>query len=250
MLDKVIRVAVNNNFNCTKAEFLQLDELTKIHPKSIFFINSNIKTRNLLQVNHHPYPVVVTLNPDIDINRRLIRRLYDIDSDKVAFTRIKYIPNRPEILDLIHKISETHNVVITMQRFNGKKTITQFVPDYRTHYKFSHNRFRLFGDSLAVLESHVKPDNNIYICDQLGTGCGGCGLCSKLTTGQSLPIYTLNLASSGVCPYNCVDCYAKTMQHFLRKINMPVIHYDWVHMNHKQSGKTEHIKHVKKMAVA
>jgi hypothetical protein len=94
----------------------------------------------------------------------------------------------------------------------------------------------------------VKPDNNIYICDQLNLGCGGCGLCSTLTTGQSLPIYTLNISSSGLCKYNCCDCYAKTMQHFLKQINMPVIHYNWIHMNHKQSGRTEHIRHAKKAA--
>jgi hypothetical protein len=32
------------------------------------------------------------------------------------------------------------------------------------------------------------------------------------------------------------------MQHFLRSINKPTIHYDWIHMNSKQSGRTEHIK--------
>jgi hypothetical protein len=248
MFDKVIRVAVNNNFNCTAEEFKQLDDLTKIHPRAIFFVNSNIKTRNLLKINKHPYPAVITINPDILIDPRLVKRLYGIDSDRVAFTRIKFIPHHPEIIDLIHKVSETLPVVITLQRFNGKKSISQFVPDYPNHYKFSHNRYRLFGDSLVEVENMVKPGNNIYICDQLGLGCGGCGLCSTLSTGRSLPIFTLNLASSGICPYNCVDCYAKTMQHFLRQINMPVIHYDWIHMNHKQSGRTEHIKHAKKAA--
>jgi hypothetical protein len=247
-MDRVIRVAVNNNFNCTAAEFLQLDELQKIHPDSVFFINCNIKTRNLLKLQEHSYQAVITLNPDMLINPRLVKRLYGIASNHISFVRIKYIPHHPEILDLIHKVSETLPVVITLQRFNGKKSIIQFVPDYREHYMFSHNRFRLFGESLALVENLVKPGNNIYICDQLNLGCGGCGLCSTLTTGRSLPIYTLNLASSGICPYNCVDCYAKTMQHFLKQINMPVIHYDWIHMNHKQSGRTEHIRHAKKAA--
>ena len=242
MINQIVRVAVNNNFNCTKAEFKQLDALCKKYPDMVFFVNSNIKTPKLLEINNHPYPVVVTLNPDIDLDEKLIKRLYDIASDQVAFTRIKFIPGRPEILDLIHTVSETHTVVITLQRFNGKKSIQKYIPDYRDHYKFSHNRFRLYGDSLAMVEGLVKPGNNIYICDQLGLGCGGCGLCSTLTTGKSLPIYTLNMSSSGICPYSCVDCYAKTMQHFLRQINRPVIHYDWIHMNHKQSGRTEHIR--------
>jgi hypothetical protein len=244
----VVRVAVNNNFNCTVAEFAQLDELAKLHPHSVFFLNSNIKTPNLLKVNDHPYQVVVTLNPDVDIKDNLVQRLYHIASDNVAFVRIKYVPHHPEIIDLIHKVSESFPVVITLQRFNGKKSISTIVPDYPNHYMFSHNRYRLFGDSLKEVESLVKPDNNIHICDQLGLGCGGCGLCSTLTTGESYPIYTLNLASSGICPYSCLDCYAKTMQHFLKCINMPVIHYDWIHRNHKQTGRTQHIRDKKKAA--
>lgn len=248
MFNRIVRVAVNNNFNCTKAEFKQLDSLSKKYPDMVFFVNSNIRTPKLLEINNHPYPVVVTLNPDIYLDEKLIKRLYDIASKQVAFTRIKFIPGHQEILDLIHTVSETHTVVITLQRFNGKKSIQKYVPDYRDHYKFSSNRFRLFGDTLTMVESLVKPGNNIYICDQLGLGCGGCGLCSTLTTGMSLPIYTLNMSSSGECPYSCVDCYAKTMQHFLRGIHRPVIHYDWIHMNHKQSGRTEHIR--KKKAAA
>lgn len=242
MINRVVRVAVNNNFNCTNAEFNQLDTLCRKYPDTVFFVNSNIKTPKLLEINNHPYQVVVTLNPEINIDEKLIKRLYDIASEQVVFTRIKFVPGHPEILDLIHTVSETHIVVITLQRFNGKKSIQKYIPDYRDHYKFSHNRFRLYGDSLAMVEGLVKPGNNIYICDQLGLGCGGCGLCSTLTVGKTLPIYTLNMSSSGICRYNCVDCYAKTMQHFLRRIHRPVIHYDWIHMNHKQSGRTEHIR--------
>lgn len=249
-MDKVIRVAVNNNFNCTVAEYSQLDDLQKIHPDSVFFVNSNIKTPKLLAINKHPYRAVITINPDITIDPRLVQRLYDIDSSKISFTRIKFIPGHPEIVDLIHKVSESYPVVITNQRFNGKISISKYVPDYRDHYKWSHNRFRLFGDSLSIIENLVKPNNNIHICDQLGLGCGGCGLCSTLTTEEALPIYTLNLASSGICQYNCCDCYAKTMQHFLRSINKPVMHFDWIHMNHKQSGKTQHIKQARKKAAA
>jgi hypothetical protein len=135
--------------------------------------------------------------------------------------------------------------VITLQRFNGKNSIVRFVPEYREHYVFSHNRFRLFGDSLGDVKELAMFDN-IYICDEKGLGCGGCGLCSTLVTGKSLPIFTLNLSSSGMCPFNCVDCYAKTMQHFLSKIGVTKIHYDWIHMNKKQSGHTKHIRSCEK----
>jgi hypothetical protein len=245
IMDKIVRVAVNNNFNCTVAEYKQLDDLKMIHPESIFFVNSNIKTPKLLAINMHPYRAVITLNPDITIDSRLVQRLYDIDSSKVSFARIKYIPNHPEIVDLIYKVSETCPVVITLQRFNSKKSIADYIPDYPEHYKWSFNRFRLFGDSLAMVEKIAQPKNNIYICDRHNLGCGGCGLCSKLTTGRSLPIYTLNLSSSGLCQYHCPDCYAKTMQHFLREMGKPVIQYDHIHMNSKQAGRTKHIKHAR-----
>lgn len=244
---KVVRVAVNNNFNCTDAEFQQLDTFAAAYPDTLFFINSNINTKYLHRINEHPYLAVITLNPDILLKKKQVQKFYALDREKIAFVRIKYIPNHPEIIDLIHKVSDSYPVVITLQRFNGKKSIVQFVPDYREHYHFSHNRYRLFGDSLSDVIELAMLDN-IHICDEKGLGCGGCGLCSTLTAGKSLPIYTINLSSSGMCPFNCVDCYAKTMQHFLGKIGMPQIHYDWIHMNHKQAGRTKHIKSCKKKA--
>ena len=240
-----VRVAVTNNFNCTTSEFLQLDELSKVHPESLFFINTNIKTPKLMEINQHPYKAVITLNPDISIDRQLVRRLYSISSDRVAFIRIKYIPNDPKILDLIQEVSETHKVVLTLQRFNSIKSISKYIPDFRKHYKFSNNRFRLHGESLQAAIDLTDSNNRVSICDQAGTGCEGCGLCSKLTATDILPIYTLNLSSSGICPYNCVDCYAKTMQHFLREINRSEILFDYIHINKKQAGRTKHIRQIK-----
>lgn len=241
-MDAVVRVAVNNNFNCTTAEFKQLDDLSRVYPETLFFINTNIKTPNLLEINNHPYKSVITINPDISIDRRRVKRLYSIASDKIAFTRIKYIPGDPKIVDLIQEVSETHPVVITLQRFNSIKTASEFLPDFRKHYKFSNNRFRLSGESLKKALEIADSNDQTYICDRAGTGCGGCGLCSTLTATDRLPIYTLNMSSSGICPYNCVDCYAKAMQNFLRKLNKPVIRFDWIHLNCKQSGRTDHIK--------
>jgi len=248
MCKKIVRVAVNNNFNASVAEFNQLNELSIAHPDSTFFINTNIKTPDLLKINDHPYKAVITLNPDITVNAALVKRIYNISSDRVAFTRIKYIPGNKKILDLIDKISQTLPVVITLQRFNGIKSLTKYVPNFREHYKFSCNRFRLYGESLAAVEALAGSKDRVYICDQAGLGCSGCGLCSVLNTGENLPIYSLNMTSSGICPYSCVDCYAKTMQHFLRMINKPVMHYDWIHKNHKQAGLTKHIKHAKALA--
>lgn len=243
---KVVRVAVNNNFNCTEAEYTQLDKYTIDHPDAYFFVNSNIKTPNLLSLNDHPYKAVITLNPDIAIMDNLVNRLYDIASDKIAFVRIKYVPGWDSITDLIKKVSKTHKVVITMQRFNGKMSISQYVPDYPAYYDWCHNRYRLNKDSSKALQSFIRDLPNISICDKAGLGCGGCGLCSTLTYGKALPIHTLNMSSSGICMFNCTDCYAKTMQHFRRCIGKPVIRFDWIHINDKQKGATEHIRSMKK----
>lgn len=241
MLNKVVRVAVNNNFNCTDAEFQQLDAFAAAYTDTLFFVNSNINTKLLHRINEHPYKAVITLNPDILINDKQIKRIFGINKDLISFVRIKYIPENPEIIGLIQNVREIYPVVITLQRFNGIKSISQYVPNFRKYYVHSNNRFRLTDDSMNDMLRKVGNDNT-HVCDLKGLGCGGCGLCSTLTTGKSLPIYTLNLSSSGLCPFNCTDCYAKTMQHFLSKIGMPSIHFDWIHMNAKQSGKTKHIK--------
>lgn len=241
-INKVVRVAVNNNFNCTDAEFQQLDTFAAAYPDSLFFINSNIKTKLLTSINKHPYKAVITLNPDILINEALTRKLKKINSNRIAFIRIKYIPGNKKILSLIHRIRKDYPVVITLQRFNSIKSAEEFIPNFREHYKHSNNRFRLMGESLKDIEE-FDILKNIYICDKAGLGCGGCGLCSKLTAGRDLPIFSMNLSSSGLCPYNCVDCYAKAMQHFLEKVkNGSVISFDYIHQNNKQSGRTKHIK--------
>lgn len=243
--NKIVRVAVNNNYNCTLAEFEQLDTFAAAYPDTLFFVNSNIKTPLIYNIKEHPYLAVITINPDILINKDHIKKLSGINPQRVPFVRIKYIPDYPMVVELIKEVSKVFKVVITLQRFNGKKSIKEIVPDYITHYEWSHNRYRLYEDSLLEAED-LADGKRIFICDQKGLGCEGCGLCSTLVAGKSLPIYTLNLSSSGLCPYNCVDCYAKTMQHFLSKIRKPLIRFDWIHMNHKQSGRTKHIQSRKK----
>ena len=240
-IDKVVRIGANNNFNCTDAEFQQLDTFADAYPDTLFFINSNVKTKMLNKINKHPYKAVITLNPDLLVKKDLVKKLMKIDKDKIAFVRIKYIPDNQDIPYLIEEIRKDLPVVITLQRFNSIQSILKYVPNFRNHYTHSHNRFRLTGESLIAVE-HLTDVKNIFICDKSGLGCGGCGLCSKLTAGKDLPIFSLNLSSSGMCPFNCVDCYAKTMQHFLEKLGNPPIRFDWIHMNNKQAGRTKHIK--------
>lgn len=245
---RVVRVAVTNNFNCSVREYAQLDEFQKKNPNDFFFINSNVKTPNLLAINDHPYPAVITLNPDLTVQGSLVQRLYDIASDKVAFVRIKYIPGDYQIQGLIKNVAQTHKVVITMQRFRARNTMTQYVPLYQDHYEWNCSRWRLNQRAMLILDKLISPLSNVSICDRKGLGCLGCGLCSSLPTGKDMPLYSLNLSTSGICPFQCCDCYAKIMQKLLKTWGHPLIHFDKIMKNKKQKGDMVHIKQCKQAA--
>ena len=162
---KTVRVATNNNFNCTPKEFKQLDELAKSNPDSVFFINSNINTPELLRANDHPYKIVVTVNPTLIVRDECIERLYQIRKDLVAFVRVKYIPDHPEIKDVITKVSkDNYAVVVTVQRWNGIEALLNWTK--LEHYTFAHNRFRLSGSALKELQDFVdnfKDREGVYL---------------------------------------------------------------------------------------
>jgi len=243
ILKKVVRVATNNNFNCTLKEFRQLHEIELSHPDSTFFINSNINTPELLRINDHPYKVVVTINPTLIVRQENIDRLHQIDKDKVAFIRVKYIPEHTEINELIKSlVKEDYAVVITVQRWNSIESLRNYTKlEYYTHH---HNRFRLSGGALEKLQSFVDSfdTEKVFLCDRVGGGCGSCKICVMLTAGQNLKLTSINLSSSGVCKFNCPDCFAKTLQHFSVALGHQPIAYDIIKANLKQSGNTKHIK--------
>lgn len=249
---EVVRVATSNNFNCTEVEYRQLDKyLKRHHPNKYFFINSNIKTPKLLNINKHPYKAVITANPNLHVEHTLIRRLYDIRPNKVGFVRVKWLPERPPIKDLINQLLyDDFTVVLTIQRFNNKKSLQKWT-DLK-HYTFECNRYRLHGPALEEVEMYVdsKKEEGLraYICDRQGLGCQGCGLCATLTCGEDVRISSLNLSSSGMCPFNCPDCYAKTMQRFAKACGNAPLKFDVIKANSKQRGTTKHIKKVKEAA--
>lgn len=245
----LVRVATNNNFNCTVKEFKQLDGLVAEYPDKVFFVNSNVRIPRLKAVLDHPYKIVITLNPDLNINGRLIEKGLSV-ARKVAFYRIKWLPKRPDIEELIKRVSKTAPVVITAQRFNSKETLQKYT-EVR-HYKHECSRYRLHGDSWKALldftDRMQKAGNPVYICDRKGLGCLGCGLCATLNGHKGARIESLNLSTSGICPYNCPDCYAKAMQRFLVAAGKAPIKYDTIKRNKKQSGQTKHIKEARREA--
>lgn len=237
----VVRVAVSDNFNCTKAEYHQLAQYVKENPGKFFFVNSNVKTPLLLTLNDHPYKAVVTVNPDLTVRERDTLKFLGLKKDVVAFARVKYLPDNQEIMGLIKRLSaEGYSTVITSQRFNGKDTLLKYTS--LDHYHFECSRYRLNETAFKTLCSFADSTPSTFICDRQGMGCSACGLCSSLTAGTSLKLYSLNLSTSGVCKFNCPDCYAKSMQRFLARIGMPIIRFDKIQRNAKQSGRTQHIK--------
>ncbi len=133
-------------------------------------------------------------------------------------------------------------VVVTIQRWNKKTSL--FAHTEKHHYKWSHNRFRLHGDSLQEVLDFVDSftDQKVFVCDRIGGGCGTCRLCSFLTTGKDLKISSIDMSSSGLCRFDCPDCYAKTMQRMSTNFgNSPLI-FDKIRANTKQAGRLVHIK--------
>jgi hypothetical protein len=244
---EVVRIATNNNFNCTPEEWEQLDCFAKMYPTRSFFINCNVKTELLETINDHPYQAVITANPDLVVDWELVNKLSTIEPSKVAFTRVKWVPGYVDQQELINDLSLEGPVVITLQRWNSKASLLKYTS--LEHYKFECNRFRLHGKALAEVQMYAKKltasDRPVYICDRNNLGCGGCGLCSRLTLGKVARLSSLNLSTSGECSFECPDCYAKTMQNFQRAINHRPIVYDTIKQNAKQAGQTEHIKKAK-----
>jgi hypothetical protein len=241
-LQRVVRVATNNNFNCTKKEFEQLDGFNKANPDSTFFINSNINTPELLAVNDHPYKTVVTVNPTLLIRKECVDRLYKLDPKKVAFVRVKYIPRHPEINKLITRLAkDCYAVVVTVQRWNGRESLLNWTE--LEHYTHTHNRYRLSGTALKELQDFVDSvPGKVFVCDRVGVGCKGCKLCVMLTSGTSSELSSINLSSSGLCKFNCPDCFAKTLQHFSMAMGYQPIVYDRIKANSKQNGRSQHIR--------
>lgn len=243
---EVVRVAIYTNFNCTPAEYQQLEEFVRKYPNRIFFTNSNSKTPKLLAINDYPYKAVITINPDITISQDQVNRTYQVNPSKVAFIRVKYLPENLSHVQLINDLhGRGYNVVITPMRFICKDTLTRYTK--LEYYKWECSRYYINPEALHKLHALVDSYNpkTVYICDRKGLGCSDCKQCSTLITGQRLRISSLDLSTSGKCAYNCPDCYAKALQVRSKKIK-----FDTIKRNKKQIGQTVHIQRTRKQIAA
>jgi hypothetical protein len=249
----VVRVGTSNNFNCTAAEFRQLDVVASEHPDYRFFVNSNARTPKLPALIDHPYKAVITLNPDLTPEARLTERALKVGrAGSVAFYRVKWLPDREDIPELVVEAQAVAPVVVTMQRFNSHATMERFGVD-KACYAHECSRFRLHGEALEYLYEFVGeragPGRHpVHICDKKGLGCLGCGLCATLNGAKGTEIKSLNLSTSGLCPYSCPDCYAKAMQKFLLATGANPVRFDTIMKNKKQAGKTKHIQNARRAA--
>ena len=248
MTIEVVRVGTSNNFNCTQSEWSQLDSFAKANPDKSFFVNCNVHTPKLKSIAKHNYKAVVTANPGLTITEsgidQVISRL-DAIKPNIAFVRVKYIPDDQNILHLLMLLAMyDYPIVITLQRFISQNCLEKYTK--KSYYTHSCSRFRLSGIQLKKITTLVDTwsalNVSVWICDRSGKGCRDCQLCSTLTTGDSYKITSLNLSTSGICPYNCPDCYAKAMQNFSTKCGHRPMVFDKIRQNDKQAGKTKHIQ--------
>jgi hypothetical protein len=221
MTDKVLRVNTFTNFNFTDKEFAQLDKLAEEKPWYKIFVNAN--SYNELRGK---YPVVVTLNPPID---RFVEPRGDLSLIRAC--RIKYVADgTPKVKEAFKKAMEwslAHKipVLVTYMRFRSIETLDRYTTG-RFSYVWAKNYFR------QVMKKHWDHPL-IYHCDLKEQGCPTCGNCARLSYGcEKADVFSINLSTSGMCIYNCPDCYVKTISQW----HHGQICMDKIQQNSKQKG--------------
>jgi hypothetical protein len=205
---KTVRIATSNNFNFTKKEIEDYYKVKKQFPNT--FVNSHIKT-NIKDPN---IPVIVTLNPNINDMQEI--RGY---KDNIKALRVKFVYSKTGLKSFINcvKYAKQENIPMLITFFRSKRnTQLNYFGMSRKYYKRIKNFHRLTKQSknqaIKIIEKICNKYDAMHLlnyCDKLDKGCSNCKNCSKLTFNNSNDIYEINLQSSGMCPYNCVACFAK-----------------------------------------
>jgi len=220
-LHQILRVATFNNFNYTEPEFKQLDSISDSYPEYDVFVNSNsyVKIKG-------KYPSVVSINP---VLTEFVEPKGDISLIKAV--RIKYVADaKPEVLKVFNKCVKWAYkydipILITYMRFRTKKNLKRYTKGNPGYYSWQKNYFRQTVRKTFDLDL-------FHYCDILEKGCPSCMNCSKLTYGyKNAELYSINLSSSGFCPFNCPDCYAKILIRWRKNIR-----FDEILRNAKQLG--------------
>ena len=224
MQAKILRVNTFTNFNFTTEEFRQMDSLEKMYPQYKMFVNCN--SYNEITGK---YPVVITLNAPLD---KFIKPRGDISLIKAA--RIKYVADpKPKVRRAFEDslgwcLNNNIPVLITYMRFRKIATLKKYCSS-KFNYIWAKNYFR-------QMKKKTWPNQLINYCDLKEGGCPDCGNCARLTfQEEKAEIYSINLSSSGMCVYNCPDCYVKTISQW----HGGTIAFDRITQNSKQIGKKD-----------
>jgi len=218
-MQQVLRVATFNNFNFTTPEFLQLDEILDRYPEYDVFVNSNSKAKV-----RGGYRAFLCVNPDLN---EFIEPRGDLELIKAV--RVKYVADaKPVVGKAFNKCVKwayKHEIpiLITYMRFRKRETLQRFTKGNPGYYSWQKNYFR------QTIRKTFDLDLFHY-CDIMEKGCPSCKNCAKIPFGyKDADIFSLNLSSSGSCPYNCPDCYVQTFK-------WVKISYDKILQNTKQLG--------------
>ena len=221
---KVLRVDTFTNFNYTDKEFKQLEKIEQSNQDYKIFVNSN--SFNELSGK---YPIVVTINPHLT---KFVEPKGDLDMVRAA--RIKYICDpKPEVKKAFEDAvawckSNRVPILITYMRFRKLETLKKYCRS-KFNYIWAKNYFRQ-----GIKKKWDDP--NFHYCDAKEKGCPECMNCAKLTYFDSnAEVYSTNLSSSGMCKFNCPDCYVKTISQW----HHGTICFDKINQNTKQKGKKD-----------
>ena len=219
MTKPVLRIGVLNNFNFTDAEIAAV--LQWQNKGYLTFVNSNSFT----PVRAEAGAAVITVNPYLDM---FVEPRGDLTHVKAV--RVKFVANPVPAVsaawDQSLQWADDHGipVLVTVQRFARRATMQLYCQD-PTAYVQKNGYFRLLlQPAFAGLE----------VCDKEQGGCPACGRCARLTHGSTAEVAGLNLQESGVCQYNCPDCFAKKLL-MGRAPSMGK-----VFQNRKQKGQLKH----------
>ena len=253
--NEIVRVGEKNNFNQTTPEFQELAKHEK--PGRLFFVNSNAKSEIV-----NGYPSIVTINPMLD----------EIETRRGDWTNVKAVRVKVVLTAFDNDVSKAQAralkscktgapALVTFMRFKGRNSLIKFTGLDISELPLKRQRFEIENHGYTFNKGYYRPNKeaqeklkalaadltggNFRVCDEAGTGCPDCGNCADLTYGlKDVPVSALNLSISGildrngkqgVCPFDCPDCWGKSITRGLSpKCNI-------VFQNNKQLGKTSHI---------
>jgi len=245
MNNVLVRVGTLNNFNFTSTEVNHLNLLSKIYPNKIFFVWSNVKSYNKMYKKNKKeidnlfknsnIKLGLTVTPNLEFIKPVTSKNIDniiykfVLNNKTNYTRNKVIEYAKK-----HDL----NVLLIPLRFKKTENFNKYVSD-TDKYVYIKPYIKLSKHAFVEFAYYTKQMyNKVYTCDLLHLGCTSCYNCYRINNISVVRNFeSINLSTSGKCPYNCIECYAK---HCLDR-TQGKIRYDIFTINTKMKGN-QHVK--------